>query len=114
MSEIGEKFEAGYKLKYHLAPPLLARRDPDTCIRVPAGEKRRGQMIFQLIAGLEFFADFGQEVCFRVEPGDLVLIFIGEEFEVIPRDCRRQRFRTLDSIGFGRLYFYDEILVAPG
>ncbi|MBT5496655.1 MAG: indolepyruvate ferredoxin oxidoreductase family protein, partial [Alphaproteobacteria bacterium] len=30
LSEIGEKFEAGYKLKYHLAPPLLARRDPDT------------------------------------------------------------------------------------
>lgn len=30
LAEVGEKFESGFKLKYHLAPPLLARRDPDT------------------------------------------------------------------------------------
>jgi indolepyruvate ferredoxin oxidoreductase len=30
LAEVGDKFEPGYKLKFHLAPPMFARRDPDT------------------------------------------------------------------------------------
>ena len=30
LAEIAGKFDEGYKLKFHLAPPLLTRRDPDT------------------------------------------------------------------------------------
>jgi indolepyruvate ferredoxin oxidoreductase len=30
LRRLGEQFEGGYKLRFHLAPPLLAPRDPET------------------------------------------------------------------------------------
>jgi indolepyruvate ferredoxin oxidoreductase len=30
LKRLGEQFEGGYKLRFHLAPPLLAPRDPET------------------------------------------------------------------------------------
>lgn len=54
LSEVADTFEAGYKLKFHLSPPLLSRRDPDT------GEARKMEFggwvlpVFRLVAKLKF------------------------------------------------------------
>ena len=52
LAEIGDKFEAGYKLKYHLAPPLLARRDSDT------GEARKIEFGEWILPALRTLAKF--------------------------------------------------------
>ena len=54
LSEVADTFEAGYKLKFHLSPPLLSRRDPDT------GQARKMEFggwvlpVFRLVAKLKF------------------------------------------------------------
>ena len=52
LAEIGEKFETGYKLKYHLAPPLFAHRDPDT------GEARKIEFGEWILPALRALAKF--------------------------------------------------------
>ncbi len=54
LNEVAGAFEDGYKLKFHLAPPLLSRRDPDT------GEARKMEFgewilpLFRVISRLKF------------------------------------------------------------
>jgi indolepyruvate ferredoxin oxidoreductase len=54
LKRVGEQFEGGYKLKFHLAPPLLAKTDPAT------GEPRKREYgawmlaAFRVLAKLKF------------------------------------------------------------
>jgi indolepyruvate ferredoxin oxidoreductase len=54
LKRVGEQFEGDYKLKFHLAPPLLAKNDPAT------GEPRKSQYgawmlaAFRVLAKLKF------------------------------------------------------------
>ena len=54
LNEVAGAFESGYKLKFHLAPPLLSRRDPET------GEARKMEFgewilpLFRMMARLKF------------------------------------------------------------
>ena len=54
LDEISQKFETGYKLKFHLAPPLLSPRNPDT------GEARKIELnewilpLLRAVARLKF------------------------------------------------------------
>ena len=54
LADIADKFDEGYKLKFHLAPPLLARRNADTGLpqKIEVGEWILP--IFRMLARMKF------------------------------------------------------------
>src|SRR3546814_13301859 len=48
--ELAEKFEGDFSLQFHLAPPLLARRDPRTGIPRKMTFGARTETLFRLLA----------------------------------------------------------------
>ncbi len=70
-------------------------------------------MELQFIPWLELIADFRQEIRFRMQPGNFVLVLIGEQFEIVAGDRQCQRFGALHAMRLGCLYLNDKVLIAP-
>ncbi|MEE8275144.1 MAG: DUF6537 domain-containing protein, partial [Alphaproteobacteria bacterium] len=52
--QIASQFEGDYRLRFHLAPPLFARTDPDTGVPLKSAYRRWMMTAFRVLARLKF------------------------------------------------------------
>jgi len=112
--KISEMFEGDYKIKYHLAPPLFSRKDPDTGHLKKAEYGSWMSLVFRSLSRLKFlrgtrFDIFGYTAERRMERQlikDYIEIIdkIVESAEVINADVVRELLALPDEIrGFGHV-----------
>jgi len=112
--KISEMFEGDYKIKYHLAPPLFSRKDPDTGHLKKAEYGSWMSLVFRSLSRLKFlrgtrFDIFGYTAERRMERQlikDYIEIIdkIVESAEVINADVARELLALPDEIrGFGQV-----------
>jgi len=112
--KISEMFEGDYKIKYHLAPPLFSRKDPDTGHLKKSEYGSWMSLVFRSLSRLKFlrgtrFDIFGYTAERRMERQlikDYIEIIdkIVESAEVINADVVRDLLALPDEIrGFGHV-----------
>lgn len=112
--KISDMFEGDYKIKYHLAPPLFSRKDPDTGHLKKSEYGAWMSLVFRALSRLKFlrgtrFDVFGYTAERRMERQlikDYIEIIdkIVESAEVINADVVRELLALPDEIrGFGHV-----------
>jgi indolepyruvate ferredoxin oxidoreductase len=97
-AEVAKNFEGDYRLTYHLAPPILARRDPTTGLPVKRefgswmGVALRGLARFKFLRGTPF-DPFGY-----ARDRELERRLIVEYEEAILARCGRLRAETIPEL----------------
>ena len=83
-------------------------------IQVAGGNQRRRQVEGKLEPVSELAAEPGDEFTFRIKPGDLVFVLVGEELEIGPGDGVCEAGLALGHIHLGDADPVDHVGVTPG
>src|SRR4051812_45890898 len=122
LRRVAERVEAGAAQTLHPGEHLEGLQHPGTIglllrlsrRRVDLRQHGRGQMELQLVVALELLAELLQEGAVGVEPGDLVLVLVGQQLEVVAGDSLGQAGQSAGALALDLADPVDLALIAGG